>query len=198
MNGLARSVSIQVVLVSALLSFLSSCTPGISRTLQVQEIQEVKAGDLAAFSKQPTLRVKEFDDNREKIDIARVGDNNIIPDGNLGAVVSRAVERSLRASGARLSQFSGTEVRGSIEEWYVHVSPSFPVATLAADATIVVEIAEQGKTPSYRGRYSGNSEMQHPVASESKIQDALGEAMRLALLEMLEDKKLVGKLEGVR
>lgn len=172
--------------------FVSGCAPGLGTTLNVRDIPVSES----AGSNLIGLRVKAgpFEDMRQSFAIAKVEGRDVRPEGDIGLSVQQALERQLKAQGARLSIFNAPLIKGTIKEWYIKVVPEFPSSRAYAKAGITVDLLDAGGKKLMTGTYRGIMEAENPILSEEKISGILGSAMQQAILHMLNDQKFVRRL----
>ncbi len=173
------------------LSLLCSCAPGLERTLLVSQIP---TSDSSSQYLRGRLTVGVFTDARQKEVIGHFNGKNLSPEGDVPASVALAFERELKARHAELVAFDAPLLEGEVRDWFVDVTPSFPVNRIKARAKVRIRLLQKGKVPLFHGEYEGNVTYEHPLVSQGDIERILTEAMSFAIQEALEDSRFESAL----
>ncbi len=177
-----------------IVGILASCAPGLGRSLAVNTI--VIPGDTPRTHNGSAIhaQIRPFVDNRPSQTIALIDGREVNSSGDLAIQVRDAFESYLKESGVQLGDPDAPIIGGQISSWIAHVDPGFPTSEAHAEATLVVEVSNLSNQLVYSGKYTGNTVVKHPMLNESRISDALAEAMGYAIEEALHDQNLIEKI----
>lgn len=185
----------------ALIIFLSSltlnaCAPGLGSGIKLIPIS-VDSGDKSpeeTLSELP-VAVSKFEDRREKQEIARIDDRLIPPNGDVGLTVEEGFEHEFRRRGARIGSIQGVRVTGEVQQWYMEVTPKFPLNEVVANAGVLVRIERDG-APLFQATYSGAVQSKEAIVSERKAEKLLSVAMAKAIEEAITDQDFLRNLQA--
>ena len=184
------------ILLFALIVFVGACAPGLGTSLKVDysEDPEITALKQNVEGNPPSIHVLKFVDARSIEAIAQIDGRLIKPSTDLGLVVQRAFESSLKKNGVRLALFNAPSIRGDIKEWDVSVTPAFPSTKIEAKAGVMIELFDGQQNKIHRALYSGVFNQEHPFIGESDVQSALAKSLGIAIREALSDPILINKI----
>ena len=177
--------------------FLCACAPGLGSQISppaIPELENARKID-ENFSDLPKIRIGEFVDSRSDTALAVISGREVLADSSLGPVVQEGFERMFRDAGGQVALFRAPMLTGEIQAWQVKVSSAFPTSQATATAKIRINLQDQDNRSLYRGTYTGESTIQHPFLSESKIRDMLGQAMAQAIQQAIVDEDLLIQLD---
>lgn len=174
---------------------LSACSPGLGKELPLSDMtipgisvsQPVNGSIFHA-------QVRPFIDNRADSAIAEIDGRKVQPSGDVAQKVQDAFQKAFDRRGVTLGDPDAPILGGQIVDWSVLVRPAFPASEAEAQATVVIEVSSLQNQIVYRGKYSGNMVVKHPLLNESRITEALAQAMAYAIEEALKDEKLMDRL----
>lgn len=187
---------------ASLLTVLSiGCAPHFGVDMKVPpvpEAQHVEVGTADAAA----LRVKvgSFEDLRISSTIAVVDGREIPSVGSAGAVAQEAFERYYRGVGVRVTRRDAPILEGQVTEWRAKVLPDFPTSEASANAKIRLVLKDSEYHVLYRGVFSGEATVSHPLLDEDHVRELLGQAMAAAIEaavtdEVLRSQLAVGRIE---
>ncbi|MBN8550279.1 MAG: hypothetical protein J0M12_13250 [Deltaproteobacteria bacterium] len=181
----------------ALGAALCSCAPGLGRSLGVSPITLSNTESPSSNSTTAVqLQLRPFVDNRPSQAIAIIDGRDVNSKGDLGDQVKQAFETSLKDRGIDTANPNAPIVSGQISSWFVRIDPSFPVSSAFAEATLVIEVSNLSNQVVFTGKYSGDTVLKHPMLTESRISDALAQAMAYAIDEALRDDRLMSQIQS--
>lgn len=174
---------------------LSACAPGLGRDIGVSPIS-MPSGESPRSNSSVAVhaQIRPFVDNRPSQAIAEIGGREINSRGDLALQVREAFENYLKQRGVETGDPEAPIIGGQISAWYVRVEPGFPTSQAQAEATLVIEVSNLANQLVYTGKYSGSTVVSHPMLNESRISDALAQAMGYAIEEALRDEKLMDRI----
>ena len=184
---------------AALALLLSGCAPGLGSSIELvpiktpEESSPVLRGQAASIH----LQLRPFVDARPSSAVAEIKGREVLPSGDVAALVQSAFEARLKDAGVEISDPNAPIVGGQVEMWLVRVVPDFPASQASAEAVLTVEVSSLDNQSMYRGRYSGSTTIKHPLLNDMKIADALSQAMGYAIDEALKDERLLTKIARV-
>lgn len=175
---------------------LSSCSPSLGSRIKIPDV-EISQSKLSEFSaRSPRIKIGDFLDARSQPALAVIDGRDVMPEGDMSDAVKLAFERAFTDAGARVTTLHAPVIEGEISTWIVRIKPGFPVTDLTAKASIRIVLRNDRDEPIYKATYTGESNKQHPVPGEESIRDTLGNAMAVAVAEVLNDQDFRVKLQG--
>lgn len=175
---------------------LSSCSNFVPTSLKVDQIvTSVRKADLTDLGQNHDRSVVKFSiakvtDVRPSQEIGRTEQYGpISASGNIEREVRQAIERTLRAHSFVRSSFDGPFINVQVQDWFVDLKMDFPSSVAKARAKLFVEVSDESGLRVFSGNYEGRSEVQHPLI-KTQAEQALGQAMALAIEELALDSKL--------
>lgn len=185
----------RMVLTFALAGAVCGCAPGIDNSLSVSQVGTGSAsGGHALIESSHRARVGGFIDARGSDDIGEIDGKALAPSGDIAQSVQKAVEQELRNAGVRVSLFDAPMITGEVTMWRVSVNSGFPASRVRAQAQLKLRVLGIDNRAAYTGTYSGEVVAEHPLFSQQKIEEVLGDAMNQALKEAMSDERLMEKL----
>lgn len=170
------------------------CTFGIENSVRIGEIPEPDIADLPKLYG-TNVSIRKFSDERRGATIGVVEGESLSYDGELGFLVKDGLETAFKKAGADVESFGATRVEGSIDELKLVTEQRFGVFTAKASAEITARVVtKDGRTAIYTGKYSGGSERKTPYLNSTQLESMIGEALKLAVTEIVSDKGLLERL----
>ncbi len=180
-----------------LVCVLSACSPSLERTLKVDYV-EPESVDNTVKASVSAVRVKlgEFSDLRRQPAIGEIDGRKLLPDGDVALSAKMALQDGLREAGASIALYGDTVVSGEVTNWFVQITPGFPLSKVEASATMRLRVERAHGKSTYSALYSGSIEQKHPFLTQTKVEKSLGDAMAIAVKEALKDDNFVAEISG--
>jgi hypothetical protein len=163
------------------------------------QVSSVPAYDIpmlqAARASNLKLVVGDFRDVRADSSLVLDEDREAADD--VADLVTRTIRQTLRENGVHTKLFGGPKIDGEIQRWQVVIEKGFPSRTAKAEAEISLSLKDEKGNPIFRGRYSAESELEHPLVRQH-LDEILGQALGLAIKEALNDDDFVAIISGFR
>lgn len=182
-----------------LAALCAGCAPHFGLTMKVPPIpqaEHVESGGADAAALQ--VKVGTFEDARASQTIAEVDNREIPSSGSAGAEVQEGFERYFKDVGVRLVRRDAPILEGEITEWSSQVLPGFPSSDAEAKARIRVTLKDSEYHVLYRGVFSGEATVSHPLLDEDHVRELLGQAMAAAIEAAVTDEMLRSQLSRGR
>lgn len=171
---------------------LSGCSNFVPTSLKVDQIVTPERKTDLSDSDHGIVKfsIAKVTDVRPSQEIGRTEQYGpISASGNIEREVRQALERTLRAHHFVRSSFDGPYISVQVQDWFVDLKMDFPTSLAKARAKLFVEVSDESGLRVFSGNYEGRSEVQHPLI-KTQAEQALGQAMALAMEELALDSKL--------
>jgi hypothetical protein len=112
--------------------------------------------------------------------------------------VQEGFERYFKDVGVRIVRRDAPILEGEISEWSSKVLPGFPSSDAEAKAKIRVTVKDSEYHVLYRGVFSGEATVSHPLLDEEHVRELLGQAMAAAIEAAVTDEMLRSQLSRGR
>lgn len=188
-RGSMRSGVGYKVLMWSVVFALFGCAPSLGAKLRVDRFPVASTSTIVLQPRSRVqIRVGEVTDMRADPSVATIDGRSIPPDGEVGLAVREAISNEVVAAGGSLSQFDGSRVDAEILTWHVGVQPGFPSTKVNAKATVRLNLFDAHGGKLYAGIYRGATDVEHPLFSQERVEQALAQAMQYALSEAFSDE----------
>lgn len=188
----------RMILGRALLALVTAvvatgCAPGLGKEIPVTRFP---AADEVVNRRVGGARVlvRAFTDGRPEYAVAMIDGRSVSPASDVAGAVRAAFESYLKAAGFTVGGIDSAVLTGTVQRWRVDVQPEFPTSKAEAAATIAVEVLSPTQEVLFRGTYKGEFIVEHPLMDESRIAQALGQAMAAAIGQALGDPRFTSAL----
>lgn len=178
-----------------LLGFFSGCAPKIGLTLPVPSVPDVPSlQDSADTINRLRVHVGHFQDERLDSTMVTIDGRDVGSEGAVDSVVQEGFMRYFTDSGASVAVLDSPSIEGSVKEWSANVDPSFPTSTASAVAKLAVVVRDSRAHPIYRGTFTGEASIKHPMLGEEEVRRLLGQAMGSAIEAAVRDEEMIRQL----
>ncbi len=179
-----------VVLLTAI-----GCAPSFGDgKLNIAPLTKVRSREPLALVGQVTIR--EFTDSRNYSVIGEIDGRPLTAKEPIQQVVQHTFERGLFEHGSRTGMDHGTQIAGTVKDWFVKVKPGFPLTRIFARAKLGIRVFEPGGVLIFQGTYEGASFVKHFFPNRELAESTLKQAMDTAILEIFSDDKFVETING--
>lgn len=172
----------------AVLFVVSGCAPGLSKSVEISQIPEAKS--LKSGWSGLTVSVDPFNDSRGNLESVKVGERHVALKGDFATILKASFEEAVKAAGGGFCLFDCPKIVGDLIDVGADIKSGFPTSTLNAHAKIRIRVmdpkAPNKRTLEYRGTVTG----EHPMYTESKIEEEIGRALTECIEAAVLDPKL--------
>jgi hypothetical protein len=177
----------------------AGCAPEFGLELQVPALPEAdKVAPGGADEASLRVKVGSFEDARAESTLVVVDGRDVRSVGAVGLPVKEAFERDFRGAGVRVVMRDAPVLEGEVVEWKARVLPGFPSSDAVANAKIKLVLKDSQYHVLYKGTFTGEATVTHPLLDESHVQDILGQAMGGAVEAAVNDDVLRSQLSRGR
>lgn len=186
-----------LVAVMYVCTLLSGCSPsmddGIMRIAPVEVPYSIEDGTrrlLGAEDFYPVY-ISSFSDSRPMKGIGEIESRILTPATDVGEAVRSGVESALKERGVLVGyRPSSPTIGGSVERWFIGVTPGFPTTRADAFAKITMEVYGPTGIVVYRGIYEGGYSESHIAPGKTNAEFTLKRAMGNAIHSAITDAEL--------
>lgn len=172
-----------------ILAAVVGCAPDLGMQLSVPALPEPEQVERdEAGGPVLKLRVGNFIDARRSKTVAVIDGREVPSEGQLGALVQEGLGSYYRKAGVRVVLLNAPLIEGEILEWRATVTPGFPTSAASAKARLSVIVKGTDSTLLYKGSFSGDSSMAHPMLRASHVQGLLAQAILNAFFGVIRSK----------
>lgn len=175
---------------------LSGCAPEIGLSIPVPSVPDsVSLQDRADSVNRLRVHVGHFQDDRLNSTMVTIDGRDVSSEGAVNSVVQEGFVRYFTEAGVSVAVLDAPSIEGSVTEWSAKVDPSFPTSAGSAVAKLTVVVRDTRAHPIYRGTYTGESSIEHPMLGEKQVRRLLGQAMGSAIEAAVQDEEMVRQLQ---
>ena len=192
-----------IVLFVALL-FLASCSPSLEngkmRIAPIEVPYSINDSTKRIFRQEvfQPVHISSFHDSRPLAGIGEIDGRILIPATDVGDAVHNAIETALKRRGVPLGyRPSSPTIGGSVERWFIGVSPGFPTTRTEAFAQIKMDVYDPAGVVVYRGTYEGGYSESHIAPQKRNAEHTLQQAMANAIHSAISDSELWRAVKAV-
>ena len=186
---------VRALLTSCLVVSVSACAPEFGLKLEapsVPDATDVPEGGADASASR--IRVGAFSDSRASSTIVIIDGREVASEGSIGDRVRNGFERYFRDSGVRVVLKDAPIIDGEVVEWRSTITPGFPASDAVATAKLKVTLKDSHFHVLYRGTFTGEATVTHPLLDEEHVQELLGLAMGGAIEAAVGDQAIRSQL----
>lgn len=174
---------------------LTGCAPKIGLTLSVPNVPDAAAlQDRTESVNRLRVHVGHFQDERIDTTIVTIDERDVGSEGAVDSVVQEGFVRYFTDAGASVAVLDAPSIEGSVKEWSATVDPSFPTSTASAVAKLTLVVRDSRAHPIYRGTFTGEASVKHPMLGEDEVRRLLGQAMGSAIEAAVRDEEVIRQL----
>ena len=177
--------------------FVQGCAPGLGKRLQVKGVLSPEAKidfQDASHCAGKAVRVGSFEDRRSYSEVGEIDGRLLQPEGNAALGAQWFMEKLLRTARVQTGLVTGPWLVGQILDWRVRVIPGFPTTKAEAEASVRIELRDEGYGVLYAATYAGRGQAEHPFMTQTKVEEVLADAMWVALSGVIDDQELWSRI----
>lgn len=192
-----RGRFVSLVFAAQVCVLLAGCSPsmddGFMRIAPIEVPYSIEDGTRHLFGGDNfhPVYISSFSDARPVPGIGEIEGRILSPATDVGDAVRTAFESALRERGVQVQyRPSSPTIGGSVERWFLEVTPGFPMTRADALAKINLEVYDPSGIVVYRGSYEGGYTESHIAPRKRNAEYTLKRAMANAVHSAISDKAM--------
>ncbi len=148
---------------------------------------EQEAGAATVGKTNLQLSLEAIKDSRPKKEIVTSGDNDSLPNGDVGSAVAQSITSVLSANGFSIGDAAPLVLSAELLEWSAEARGS----KVNSGAALAIKLYDPANKLIYTGKYQGSANMQKGGLVEADYQEVLQTSLHEALAQICRDQKLI-------
>jgi hypothetical protein len=166
---------------------------GVMRIAPIEVPYSIQDGTRRLFGREEfhPVYLSSFSDLRPIKGIGEIESRILMPATDVGQAVRSGVESALKERGVPVGyRPSSPTIGGSVERWFIGITPGFPTTRADAFAQIKMDVYNSAGIVVYRGTYEGGYSESHIAPRKRNAEVTLKRAMANAIHSAITDAEL--------